>query len=364
MRVASSRLLFLLVLLLVVAAVAQPVSSVTEDEVEAACADSAFALSLFEDAQARFDAATAAFAEVAAELEDVAYRQLGLRSLIEKRESEVHETRQAVKERAVEVYMAGGLPGTEVILATDTVSEFLVAAELLDAVSTNDLAIASELTALAADAQKLRDELVATQEQLAMLRQQADEFRVEMEQSLIDASNSYRDLSEECTRVKEEYEQQLARERAAAAARAAGAAGGLPPEATPGFICPMSEPISFINDWGFPRSGGRTHKGTDIFAAHGHPQVAVADGTIELRSGGLGGTALWINSDYGVRYYYAHLSAYAQGLSNGHKVTKGEVVGYTGTTGNAVGGAPHLHFGMEPPGGGWVNPYPTLARNC
>lgn len=363
MHAASSRLLFLLVLLLV-GVIAQPVSSVTEDEVQAACSDSEVALALYEDSQDRFDSATASFNEVASELEAVAYRQLGLRALIDQREGEVHDTRQAVRERAVEVYMAGGLPGTEVILATESVSEFLVAAELLDAVSTNDLAIASELTALANDAQKLRDELVATQAELTELRAQAEEFRVQMEQALVEASNSYQDLSDECSRIREEYQQQLARERAAAAARAAGAAGGLPPEATPGFICPMGQPISFINDWGFSRSGGRTHKGTDIFAANGHPQVAVADGSIELRSGGLGGIAVWINSDYGVRYYYAHLSAYAQGLSNGQRVAVGQVVGYTGTTGNAVGGAPHLHFGIEPPGGGWVNPYPTLARNC
>jgi len=363
MRTASSRLLFLLVFLLV-GVIAQPVASVTEDEVEAACADSAAALAVYEGSQDRFDAATAAFNEVSSELEAVAYRQLGLRALIEEREDEVHDTRLAVRERAVEVYMAGGLPGTEVILATDSVSQFLVAAELLDAVSGNDLAIASELTALANDAQKLREELVATQSQLAELRSRAEDFRADMERALVEASNSYQDLSSECSRVREEYQQQLARERAAAAARAAGAAGGLPPEATPGFICPMSQPIAFINDWGFARSGGRTHKGTDVFSANGHPQVAVADGTVELRSGGLGGTALWIHSDYGVGYYYAHLSAYAQGLSNGQRVTTGDVVGYTGTTGNAVGGAPHLHFGMEPPGGGWVNPYPTLARNC
>ncbi len=344
--------------------VAAPASSVTEDEVKSACADSEAALALFDDAQHRFDSATAAYNEVSSELEDVAYRQLGLRALIDEREGEVHETRQAVKERAVEVYMAGGLPGTEVIFATENVSEFLIAAELLDAVTNRDLASASQLTALANDAQRLRDELLVSQTLLAELRAEAEDFQVEMEQALVQASNSYQDLSAECSRKREEYQQQLARERAAAAARAAGAAGGLPPEATPGFICPMAPPISFINDWGFPRSGGRTHKGTDVFAAMGHPQVAVADGVVELRSGGLGGVAVWIRSDYGVKYYYAHLSAYAQGLSNGQRVAKGDVVGYNGNTGNARGGAPHLHFGIEPVGGGWVNPYPTLARNC
>ena len=45
-------------------------------------------------------------------------------------------------------------------------------------------------------------------------------------------------------------------------------------------------------------------------------------------------------------YYYAHLDSYATGLKEGDEVTRGQTVGYVGTTGNAPPGTPHLHFAI------------------
>ena len=60
----------------------------------------------------------------------------------------------------------------------------------------------------------------------------------------------------------------------------------------------------------------------------------------------------------GQRHYYAHLDRYAD-IENGQRVRPGTVLGYVGTTGNAKGTPPHLHYGIYASGGA-INPYPFL----
>lgn len=102
------------------------------------------------------------------------------------------------------------------------------------------------------------------------------------------------------------------------------------------------------NTWGAARSGGRAHKGVDIFAAKGTPVLAAAAGVIVQRdSGGAGGIALYQRGlDGRTIYYYAHLSGYRAGLKVGDLVRAGDTLGYVGSTGN-VSGSPHLHFGIS-----------------
>ncbi|HUR76384.1 MAG TPA: peptidoglycan DD-metalloendopeptidase family protein [Acidimicrobiales bacterium] len=126
------------------------------------------------------------------------------------------------------------------------------------------------------------------------------------------------------------------------------------------WVCPVQGPRAFSNDWGNPRSGGRRHKGNDIFAPTGTPVVAPVAGSVTQRSGGLGGLAVYVRGVDGNTYYGAHLSRF--GL--GGRVGQGQIVGYVGTSGNARGGSAHLHFEIHPGGGGAVNPYGTLRAYC
>jgi murein DD-endopeptidase MepM/ murein hydrolase activator NlpD len=96
-----------------------------------------------------------------------------------------------------------------------------------------------------------------------------------------------------------------------------------------------------------PRGGGRIHEGQDIFARRGTPVVAATDGYVwRTGYGSLGGHYLFIVGAGARRYYYAHLDSYAAGIVEGRFVRAGEVIGYVGNSGNAVGTPPHLHFGI------------------
>ncbi len=117
----------------------------------------------------------------------------------------------------------------------------------------------------------------------------------------------------------------------------------------------------FRNDWGEPRSGGRSHRGNDMLAQMHVPLRAIEDGVFERSTNGtLGGLSLYLLGDSGTRYYYAHLETVAE-FAEGQRVYAGQFVGTNGDSGNAAG-SPHLHLQIAPDGeSGWENPYPLMA---
>ncbi len=122
----------------------------------------------------------------------------------------------------------------------------------------------------------------------------------------------------------------------------------------------------FRDTWGAPRGGGtRRHKGTDVFAVHGEPVYSITNGRISrLNTSRIGGISVYLKGDDGHLYYYTHLQGYAPNMFVGKRVEAGQHIAYNGATGNARGGAPHVHFQFHPGGGGPVNPYSTLATIC
>ena len=132
-----------------------------------------------------------------------------------------------------------------------------------------------------------------------------------------------------------------------------------PANAGSGIVCPVAGPHAFADTWGAPRSGGRSHEGVDMMAARGVPLVAVESGYAQFKTTRLGGNSVWVNGNSGTRYFYAHLSAWEGSSRN---VSRGEVIGYVGATGNTT--ANHLHFEVHPGGGRAVNPYPYVRAVC
>jgi len=85
------------------------------------------------------------------------------------------------------------------------------------------------------------------------------------------------------------------------------------------------------------------HSGVDFAAQRGTPVRAVGDGIIaEAGWNGSYGKAVDIKHDATYSSRYAHLDGFAEGIQPGVAVTKGQLIGYVGSTGRSTG--PHLHF--------------------
>lgn len=103
----------------------------------------------------------------------------------------------------------------------------------------------------------------------------------------------------------------------------------------------------------------RHHGGMDIAAPEGTPIKAVANGTVD-DLGLNGGYGKYIRIDHGgIDTAYGHLSRFADDLREGTKVTKGQIIGYVGSTGISTG--PHLHFEIIR-GGQRIDPHQHLPK--
>lgn len=351
---------FLLVAVLT-GSTAQPNAlSVTKAEVDAACASSADAYAAYQERQSAFEEAALAWERTLQEMEAIRYERDRLAGVVERRQSEIADIEERLQNLAVEMYMQGG-SGSEIVLFADSVDEILTGTEFLAAATRGESRSLDEMLAARADLERFRTDLADLDAELRIVEAEQAAVSEELGTLAEEAQAAYSQLSGRCRDLTARRNQEIARQRAAELARQRGAGGGV--GAIEGFRCPLPG-SSFIDSWGFPRSGGRSHKGVDMFQRWDAPVIAVTSGRVSLGNGGLGGRTIWLQGDDGYAYYYAHLNGF--NVSSGQRVGAGDVIGYNGDSGNARGGSPHLHFEIHPGGRGAraVNPYPTVAAAC
>ncbi len=125
---------------------------------------------------------------------------------------------------------------------------------------------------------------------------------------------------------------------------------------------PVQGPCSFVDTYGAPRGSVRAHEGVDVIAKAGQWVYAVIDGTLTKQyfnsPGSLSGNGWRLTAGGGTYFFYAHLSAFAPGLTVGSAVKAGQIIGQIGMTGNAP--ISHLHFEIHPRGGASINPTATV----
>jgi len=97
--------------------------------------------------------------------------------------------------------------------------------------------------------------------------------------------------------------------------------------------------------WFSPWGKSGVHKGIDIFAKEGTSVIAASPGLV-VNAGFTpgGGNVVSVLGPKWRVHYYAHLKTIK--VNNGEFIRQGETIGTVGTTGNAVGKAPHLHYAI------------------
>ncbi len=301
--------------------------------------------------------------QATAQYEDIQAQIRETKGVIKRKSGRVNRLQGRLDERAREAYMRGPGGVLEIILEAESLADLSDRVTFLTTLSQTDADTAAGVQVEREELRRFEDDLgVLLQEQQRLLNKLGRQKRVLDEKFAAELAIRDRIAAKfaEAEDVVKDLKKKLQRELLAALRAARSSA----PIDASGLLkwCPVDQPRSYINDFGFPRPGGRTHQGNDIFAPAGTAIRAPFAGVADEGSNTLGGLAVYVRASDGTYVYNAHMSRYA-GV-DGKIVKPGDLIGYVGNTGNAVGTPPHNHFQLHPGGGGAINPYAFLNAVC
>jgi murein DD-endopeptidase MepM/ murein hydrolase activator NlpD len=247
-----------------------------------------------------------------------------------------------LRDRVVSAFETGMGATLEVLLSSSSIAEFSDRVEFLGSIAQGD-----------------SDDVVGLEVEREQLRRDREELAADIgQQTRITATRerARRAIAAATSKLADDVaalQDQLRRETQALAFFGQSVNPGAPIA-----VCPVRGPNSFVDSFGWPRPGGRTHEGIDMIAPFGTPVVAVQPGRAVATANSLGGTAVILYGPGGDWTYYAHLSSYGQLGA----VSVGTEIGHVGSTGDTT--VNHLHFEYHPGGGAAVDPYGALRGVC
>ena len=327
-----------------------------------------------EAVEQRLDEVLARLDELQAKTAEVEQRVADLRGTAVQHEQSASQASKLMAARVADAYKRGQMPIAVAFFLSGKANDAVERARVLALMAKRHSAVAETAGAASLRADASADQMASAIEVLETHEAELAAAREDVQAALAAAEEREDDIRADIAAAEAAAQARAARERAARSQTTSVAmtsAPSAPPSTATtatsvsgGIACPVGSPRSYSDTFGAPRSGGRSHMGTDILAPSGTPSYAYESGTIDRMSyNSLGGITLYMTGDSGNYYYYAHLSGYASSAAAGKRVVAGELIAYVGDSGNAAG-IPHVHFEVMPGGGSGVNPYPYVLRAC
>ncbi len=263
---------------------------------------------------------------------------------IVKTKAELAAARALLGTHAAGIYRRGQVSPLEVLVGAASFEDLFTRVDLMRRIGTSDAQAVAEV-------KRVRDRLNKQRAQLASEKRSATKAVTSLKAERDRLQGQLKAKQAAFAKVKAELDTVRGGPN-----RPAGVASVAGPN---GMVFPVVGSYYYSDTWGASRGNGRRrHEGTDIMAPRGTPVVAILPGTVTSKTGGLGGKTIWLSANNGWSFYYAHLDGWA--VRSG-RVKAGQIIGYVGSTGNAAGGASHLHLQIQPHGSP-VNPYPYLRK--
>lgn len=369
------------------------IDALKEDE-EAALAYQEELTGKIDENEQKIDQARATIEEMNGKIQE-------LQARLDLSEEKYQGTIDAFKERLKALYVSGGssLGTLEILLDSESLSEFFTRQELVEVMAQRDQSMLDQLDAYMEETQSDREELVAAQQEVADSKKAIEAAQDELEtlyeeNDLLVASlegqqaqaqeqiaaNEAEDaelqaqleaLIAERNRQEEEKRQQALQNQQVQNGGSDGGEGATQPSGGTG-VEPVTPGLQsgFSPIWPLPGVGvgsitghfgdmyfNGPHNGLDIGAGYGTPIVAAQAGEVisaQYHWSWGNNVLIWHNETFSTRY--AHMSSIA--VSAGQYVEQGQIIGYVGSTGESFGN--HLHFEVYY-GGSRVDPDPYLG---
>jgi murein DD-endopeptidase MepM/ murein hydrolase activator NlpD len=282
-------------------------------------------------------------------------------------QKDLAKTQDQLDQRAWVAYETGPAYTLEVLLGANSLSDLADRLAVVNAATHSDRSLIERIQALEARLVLRQAKLTALENGLRADQEDLQgkikslQSKLAGEQQILDQLAS--DRSEAAglvAKLEKQRAAEIAAEKKRLAALAAAQQGASHGGSSIGGVfqvCPVDQPRAYGDDFGAPRYAGgyHPHAGNDIFGPRGTPIRATYSGTATNASNTYGGISVKVYGSLGYTYN-AHLSS----LGHLGSVSAGDIIGYVGDSGDALGGATHDHFEWHPnsiPSPLWKSPY-------